>query len=142
MPSMTKINDFVEQILKAVHDLDGTHEIKIALTNVAPAATNTVFADITEIAAGNGYTAGGVAVAGVALSEASGIAKIVLSDVVFTATGGSMATFQWVVVYNNTPTSPADPLMGFYNNGVPVTLSLGESYTVDFDDSAGWATFQ
>lgn len=140
MATFQKIQDFVEQLLKATHDLDGTHTIKVALTNTAPSASNTVFADITEIAAGNGYTAGGTATTPT-LSETSGTAKIVLTDVVFTASGGSIGPFQYAVVYNDTPTTPlADPLICFYDNGSAVTLASGESFTVDFDGTAGFFT--
>ena len=45
---------FVEDLCKKVHKLD-TDTLKIALTNTAPnAATHKVFADVTEIGAGNG----------------------------------------------------------------------------------------
>ena|SRR3990167_1232764 len=141
MATMSKINDFLEQLCHAVHDLDGTHTLKVMLTNVAPVATNSVKLDLTEIAAGNGYTAGGTAIATVTLSRASGTTKITLTDVVFTATGGTMATFQYAVVYNDTPTTPADPLMCWYDYGSAIILLVGETFTVDFDATNGWSTF-
>ena len=62
MPASTlsKFNQFVQDVHNGVHNL-GSHSLKIMLTNTAPAAGNAVKADITEIAAGNGYTAGGPA---------------------------------------------------------------------------------
>ena len=58
MAAFNKFNSFVEAVAEKTHNL-GSDTLKVALTNSAPVATNTVFANITEIAAGNGYTAGG-----------------------------------------------------------------------------------
>jgi hypothetical protein len=41
------------------------------------------------------------------------------------------------VLYNDTPTSPADPLIGWWDNGAPVTLTAGQSFTVDYDATTG-----
>lgn len=112
----------------------------MALTNTAPVATNTVFANITEISAGNGYTAGGTAATISSSAQSSGTYKLVLADVVFTASGGSIGPFRYVVLYNNTPTSPADPLIGWYDYGSSITLNTGETLTVDFDATNGVLT--
>ena len=134
MATLQKFNDFVEQLCKGVHDLDGTHTIKVMLTNTAPVATNSVKADLTEITAGNGYTAGGTATTPT-LSETSGTAKLVLTDVVFTASGGSIGPFRYVVVYNDTSTS--DNLIGYADYGSSVTLNDTETFTTDFDGTNG-----
>jgi hypothetical protein len=60
--------------------------------------------------------------------------------VVFTASGGSIASFRYAVLYNDSPTSPADPLIGYWDYGSTVSLSDGESLTVDFDASNGILT--
>jgi hypothetical protein len=137
MAAFNKFNDFVEQLCKGVHDLDGTHTIKVMLTNTAPVATNSVKADLTEITAGNGYTAGGTATTPT-LSESSGTAKLVLTDVVFTASGGSIGPFRYIVVYNDTATS--DNLIGYADYGSSVTLNDTETFTTDFDASNGVLT--
>ena len=60
MATYNKFDDFVEQLGLAKHDCSAAgHVFKCALTNTTPVATNTIFANITEIGAGNGYTAGG-----------------------------------------------------------------------------------
>ena len=136
MASFNKFNAFVEHVTEKVHDL-GSDTLKVALTNTAPSASNTVFADITEIGAGNGYSAGGSTATTTSSAQTSGTYKLVLGDVVFTASGGAIADFRYVVLYNDTPTSPADPLIGWYDNGSTVSLADGESFTVDFDATNG-----
>ena len=87
MATYTKFNQFVEDLAEKVHNL-GADTLKVMLTLTAPVATNAVKADLTEIAAGNGYTAGGTAVTISSSVQTSGTYKLVLADVVFTASGG------------------------------------------------------
>lgn len=134
MASFNKYQDFTEQLGKGVHQFQAAgHTLKVALTNTAPnAATHTGLADITEISAGNGYSAGGTDVQNDA-SESSGVMTVTGVDVVFTASGGSIGPFRYVVLYNDSPTSPlADPLIGWWDYGSNVTLQTGETFTVDF----------
>jgi hypothetical protein len=136
MASFNKFNAFVENLAEKVHNL-GSDTLKVALTNTAPSAANSTFSDITEISAGSGYTAGGTAATISSSSQTSGTYKLVLADVVFTASGGSIGPFRYAVLYNDTPTSPADPLIGYWDYGSSVTLASTESFTVDFDASNG-----
>lgn len=140
MVAFQKFDIFTEDLGKKVHDLSAD-DIKIMLSNVAPdAAADAVFADLTEIAAGFGYSAGGQSVAITSYVETAGVAKLILVDEVFTASGGTIATFRYVILYNGTPTSPADPLIGWYDNGSAVDLADGETFTVDFDAAGGALT--
>lgn len=136
MASFNKFNAFVEHLAEKVHNL-GSDTLKVALTNTAPSSANSTFSDITEISSGNGYTAGGTAATISSSSQTSGTYKLVLADVVFTASGGSIGPFRYAVLYNDTPTSPADPLIGYWDYGSSVTLADTESFTVDFDASNG-----
>jgi hypothetical protein len=131
MATFTKFDVFTENLAEGVHDL-GADTLKIMLTNSAPLAANTVKANLTEISAGNGYTAGGATVTITASSQSSGVYSLVGNDVVFTASGGSVGPFRYAVLYNDTPTSPADPLIAFWDYGSSVTLASGEALTVDF----------
>jgi hypothetical protein len=116
---------------KGVHNLD-TGALKWMLVNSpAPVATNSVKADLTEISAGNGYTAGGHALTTVDFEQTSGTAALSAADLTITASGGSIGPFRYVVLYNDTPTSPADPLIGFYDYGSSITLLDTESLTID-----------
>lgn len=136
MAAYTKFNQFVEDLAHKVHNL-GSDTLKVMLTLTAPVATNSVKGDLTEISAGNGYTAGGTAVSISASAQADGTYKLTLADVVFTASGGAIADFRYSVLYNDTPSSPADPLIGFWDYGSTVSLANGESLTVDFDATNG-----
>jgi len=127
MASANKFNDFSEQLARGVHNF-GSHTFKVALTNTAPSAANTILANITQIAAGNGYTAGGAAIPNVGVAEASGTTTIDGDKVTWTATGGSMAAFRYVVMYNDTATSPADALVAWWDYGSSLTLAVGESF--------------
>lgn len=142
MATYTKFQDFVEQLCKAIHDLDGTHTLRVALTNTAPTNTDTSFLTGSlhpPPAAANGYTATGN-ILSPTLSETTGTAKLVLADSVFTATAGGIGPFRYVIIYNDTATTPADALIAFYDYGSSITLLDTETFTVDFDPSAGFFT--
>ena len=134
MAALTKFQDFAEQVLRGVHNF-GAHTFKAALTNAAPAVTNTVLADIAQIAASGGFPAGGVVLDSVVLTETAGVAKVVIADEVITAAGGAIGPARYVVVYNDTAASKN--LVGFYDYGSSITLNDGESLTIDFDQTAG-----
>lgn len=134
MATYNKFNVFTEDLIEGVHDFDA-HTFKILLTNTAPVATNGVKADLTEISAGNGYPAGGTATT-ITTSRSTGTSKITGSDVVFTATG-AVGPFRYAVLYNDTPSSPADPLISWWDYGSSISLANGETFTVDFDATNG-----
>jgi hypothetical protein len=139
MASFNKFNQFVEDLAKKVHNLD-SDALKVALSNTAPSASNAVLADITEIAAGNGYSAGGGAAAFVSGAQSGGSYKLVLSNVTFSASGGAIASFRYAVLYNSTPTSPLKPLIGWYDYGTTVSITNGNSFQVQFDQTNGVLT--
>jgi hypothetical protein len=132
MATYNKFQDFSEQLNRGVYNF-GTQTFKVALTNSAPVATNTVLADITQIAAGNGYTTGGNTTT-ITLSETAGTTTVQGTQVVFTASGGTMATFRYWVLYNDSATSPADALIAWWDNGSTVSLADGESFTIKFNN--------
>jgi hypothetical protein len=136
MAAFNKFNAFVEHLAEKVHNLSAD-TLKILLTNTAPVAGNSVVADLTEISAGNGYSAGGPAATVSASSQTSGTYKLVVDDLTITASGGSIGPFRYFTLYNDTPTSPADPLIGFWDYGSSITLADGESVTVDFSAANG-----
>ena len=128
MAIFNKFNAFVAAVANKEHDLSGD-TLKFMLTNTLPVATNSVKTDITEIAAGGGYTAGGMACAITSSTQTGGTYSLVpTADVVLTATG-AVATFQYVVFYNDTATSK--DLIGWYDKGSTVTLANTETFTID-----------
>lgn len=138
MATFNKFNSFVEALAEKVHNL-GSDTIKAALTNVAPVATNTILANITQIASGNGYTTGGNTCAGSTSAQTSGTYKLVLADpTAWTGSGGGMATFRYVVLYNDTATN--DELIGWWDYGSGVTLAANETFTLDLDAVNGVLT--
>lgn len=139
MASYNKFNDFSEQLVNGVHDFDA-NTFKVALSNSAPTASNTVLADITQISGTNGYTTGGTATT-IAVSETSGTTTVTGTQVVFTASGGSMGPFRYVVLYNDSATSPLDALVAWWDYGSSITLADGETFTVKFSNTSPGAIF-
>jgi hypothetical protein len=125
-----KFNVFTRDALTAKHDFSSA-VFKVMLSNSPPAATNAVKADIVEITAGNGYTAGGTATT-ISLSNTSGTEIIDGTSVTFTASGGSIGPFQYAALYNDTQTTPAKPLVCWFDNGAAVTVTTGNSATISF----------
>ena len=131
MATFTLFNSFAGKLGDGTIDLD-THTFKCALTNVAPVATNTVLADITQIAAGNGYSSGGVTLTGLVYTEPSaGVWSWDSDNIFFTATGGTMATFRYLVIYDDT--SASDNLVGYYDAG---SQSLPDGLEFEFKVNA------
>ena len=135
MAAFNKVNAFVEHLAEKVHHL-GADTLKVMLVNSpAPVATHSVKADLTEITAQNGYTAGGSAVTITSSATVSGTYSLVGNDVVFTAAGGSFGPFRYVVLYNDTQTTPADPLIGWWDYGSSISINDAETFTVDVGTS-------
>ena len=134
MANYAKFNQFTKDLIDAKH-LFGSHVFKVMLTNTAPLNTNSLKANITELAAGNGYPAGG-ATTTITVSAAGGVARVIGTSVTFTATG-SLGPFRYAVLYNDTQTSPAKPLIGWWDYGAPISLAATESFVVAFDAANG-----
>ena len=109
MATFTKFNSFIEAVFEKQHNF-ASDSIKFYLTNAAPVATNTVKANIAEIAAGNGYTAGGYVMTVTASSQ----------------TGGPLPTFRYAVAYNDTATN--HELVGYWDYGSAITPADGDSF--------------
>jgi hypothetical protein len=125
----TLFSSFYEKQAEAVFNL-GSDTLKIMLSNVAPAAGNALKADITEIASGNGYTAGGSAITVTASSQTAGVYTLVCDDLVFTASGGAIANFRYAVLYDDTAAS--DPLIGWWDAGSTISLADTQTFTFVF----------
>jgi hypothetical protein len=140
MAVFNKVNDFV---VNAVHNMDlASDQIVVALSATAPSSEssdptadgNGVLANVTEIAYTNLSSRN---VTTTSSTQSSGTYKLVLADLTLTASGGAVAAFQYVYLYNDTVSSPSKPLLGYYDYGTSLTLSDGDSLTVDFSPTTG-----
>jgi hypothetical protein len=131
MATYNKYEKFVEHLAKAVHDFSA-HSFRVALTNTAPnLGTHAVRADISELSTGNGYTQDSHSTSIGGTTESGGTLSITATDVVVTASG-AVGPFRYAVLYNTTPSSPADPLIAEWDYGSAVTLANTETFTTDF----------
>lgn len=128
MATFNKFNSFVEALAEGAHNL-GSDTLTIALTNTAPAATNTVLTNITEISYTNVSSR---VLTSVTSAQTSGTYTLDAADLVLTASG-TVPTFRYVVLYNDTATN--DELIGYYDYGSAVDLLNGETFTITFDAS-------
>ncbi len=145
MAAFNKLNGFVEHLAEKVHNL-GADALTYALSNTAPdsestpptgATTACVLANVTQIS----YTNCSSRAATISSSaQTSGTYKLVLADLTLTASGGSVGPFRYVYLYNDTPTSPADPLIGYYDYGSSITLADTETLLIDNDGTNGVLT--
>lgn len=133
MAAFVKYQQFVEDLGNKVHDLVGTQDtLKVMLSNAAPnAATHAVRGDVTELSTTGGYTSGGEDTQNDG-TETGGTLSVTGVDVTWTASGGGFGPFRYVILYNDTPTSPADPLIGYWDYGSSISLVAGETFKADF----------
>lgn len=132
MAVFNKFNIFSEDLAEKVHDLNAD-TLRVYLSNTTPdAAADAVKADLAEISTVNGYT--GAVDTQNATSRSGGTTSVTGVDVVITATG-AVGPFRYVVLYNDTPTAPADPLIGWWDYGASISLANGETFTIDFGSS-------
>ena len=131
MAAFSKFNSFVAAVHNGSHNLSSA-TLKVALTNSAPVATNTVLANITEVA----YTYCSSRTVTVSSStQTSGVYRLVCADLTLTASGGSVGPFRYVVLYNDSATN--DELIGWYDYGSALTLADTEYLDIDFDGTNG-----
>lgn len=136
MASFTKLNGFVEHLAEKVHNL-GSDALTIALSNTAPGAESApptgstaacILANVTQIS----YTNLSSRVLTISSSaQSAGLYSLVLADLVLTASG-AVGPFRYAYLFNDTPTSPADPLIGYWDYGSSISLANGETFTLDF----------
>lgn len=135
MATQTKFSSFPEALAEKIHNL-GSDQLVIALSNVAPtAATDTQLSDITQIAYTNLSTRN---ITTTSSSQTGGTYKLVLTELVLTASG-TVPDFRYVILYNDTATN--DELISFIDHGSTVSMTTGQTYTINFSDAAGVLTY-
>ena len=132
MATYNKFQQTVEDWMEGVYTAS-TDQFTVALTTQAniPVATNSVLADLTEISYTN-LSSRDLTTS--SSGQTTGTFTQLFADLVLTASG-AVATFRHVVIYNNTPSSPLDPLLAHYDFGSDLTLASGETLTLDFTTS-------
>lgn len=131
MATVIKFQDFSEQLTKGTHQI-GTHTFKLFLSNVAPAVTDTVLTDITQI----DYTniGGAAATVTVAESETGGTTTVTAVSLTLTATD-TVPTFRYYGIYNDTATDKN--LVQAWDHGSAVDLiNADDTFLVKFDNVA------
>lgn len=132
MTALTKINGFAEHLAEAVHNL-GSNQLVIALSNTDPTTDGVqastaaaVLATVTQIAYTN-LSSRNLTTSSSA--QTSGTYALVLNDLVLSATG-TVADFRYIYVVDNTATNK--DLIGYYDNVSVVSMTTGETFTIDF----------
>lgn len=133
MASFNKFNCFVEDLAEKKHNL-GSDQLVVALCAAAnaPVASNTVLANLTQISYTNCSSRN---ITTSTSGQTSGTYRLVLNDLTLTASGGSIAAFRYVVIYNDTASN--DELIGWYDYGSDQVVASGETFLIDFDGSNG-----
>lgn len=128
MATFNPVNQFVEDLAHGVHNFS-SDQLTVALCAAAnaPVATNSVLANLTEISYTNLSSRNLVRSSS---GQTSGEYKLILDDLTLTASG-AVATWRYAAIYNNTPTSPADPLIGWLDYGSNITMANGETVLLD-----------
>jgi hypothetical protein len=145
MAIFNKFNVFVEALAEKTHNLQ-SDTLKVYLSNQFPSATSHSTYNgtsggtaPTEIAAGNGYVAGGNTASLVSSAQTFGVYKLVLSDpAVWTATGGSIGPFRFFILWNSS--AATNNLIGWWDYNSSITLNDTESFLVDLNQDTGVLT--
>ncbi len=133
MASFVKLNKFPLNLAQKVFNL-GSDTLTVALTDVAPGATNNQLSDLTQVSYTN-LSARALTIS--SSTQTSGTYKLVIADLVLTASG-TVAQFRYVVIYDDTATN--DELIGYYDYGSEINMVNTDTLTLDFDASAGFIT--
>jgi hypothetical protein len=130
--TFTFVRQFKENLGKGVHDFtsDATCTVTCALTAAAnaPVNTNEILANLTPIAYTNLSSR---VITGITWEHTAGVATMTFTDLVLTASGGAVAAFRYIVLYDDDPTSPVDPLIGWFDYGSDLTLADTQTLTID-----------
>jgi hypothetical protein len=116
-----------------VHNLH-TDTLRAYLSNATPnSATHALKSDVAEITNQNGYSAP-VDIQNT-VSRTGGVSSVLVVDVAWTASGGSFGPFRYAAIYNDNPSSPLDPLLGYFDYGSSISINDTETFTIDFGSS-------
>jgi len=134
MATYNGFEDFVLQLGQGAHQLQAAgHTVEAYLTNNAPSASaDSIKTDLVGITEQNGYTESDTQND---YTEATGTGTFACTDIVWTASGGSFGALQYAVLFNETQTSPVDPLICWWDYGSSITVNDTETFTLNFGAS-------
>lgn len=133
MATFTEPDIFSEDVANKIHDLN-TDSFRWVLSNTAPVLGSTfLLSNITQIATSGGYTqmsdgAGGLP-STLSFSRTGQQVTVSGTQVVLTATG-AVGPFRYLILVNDTPASPLNPVVGWLDHGSAVTMANTDTYTI------------
>lgn len=138
--TFTLYNSVAELIADGTIDLD-THTFKVQLhtSSYTPNAGHDELADLTnEVSNANGYTTGGVTLAGITWSQTGGVATFDSDPAQWTASGAGIVA-RYAVLIDTDATN--DKLIGYMlldATPADVTTTAGNTLTITPHASQGW----
>lgn len=115
--------------------------IALITSAAAPTADSNTFADLTEIAAGNGYTAGGISLSRnstdfdvLTEDDTNDRALVQLKDIVWTASGGSLPASgsgaRYAIITDDNGTQSSRDVCHYFDLSSDRTVSSGQTLTL------------
>lgn len=113
----------------------------LATSTTTPTADTNIKSDLTEIAAGNGYTAGGISLAKNATDfdvltedDTNDRGLIQIKDLVWTAAGGPIPASglgaRWAIFTDDNVTLASREVIAYWDLGADRTISAGQTLTL------------
>lgn len=134
--SITFYNSFRKLLGDGTIDLD-TDTFKVALLSSSYTfdATDTVLTDLTgELSTANGYTSGGATLSNVSWTQSTDTVTFDADDVVWTASGGSIAA-RFAVIYDDTASDSLVACVLLDTTPADVTATDGNTLTLTWNAS-------
>lgn len=129
--SYVKYTSGVEFLVEGINA--GTDAWKVALANTVTIADTTFTPGTTDLATGNGYTAGGNAATTSTSTQTAGVYKLVLnSPTTWTATG-SVGPFRYAILWDSTTSQP----IAYWDYGSSITLTSSDTFAITLDGTNG-----
>lgn len=126
MATYEKFNATVADVWNGVHNIS-SDQLVVALSDIIPTSSNSVLADITQISYTNLSSRN---ITTISSSQAGGLYSSVLAPLTLTASGGPVAQFQYVSIYNDD--SVSDSLLFWADVGSSVNLTDGQTFQITF----------
>lgn len=129
--SYAKYTSGVEFLVEGINA--GSDAWKVALSNTVNVADTTFTPGTTDLATGNGYTAGGNAATTSSSTQTAGTYKLVLNSPTTWTASGSVGPFRYAILWDSTTSQP----VAYWDYGSSITLTSGDTFTVTLDGTNG-----